>query len=86
MPPNELAAYARRMTQDRFDPDDVIEPDGSASTEQVHYAEATHSVLTPMGQVESYGDFARGLGARRIKVLGALFLLVGIAVIVVSEI
>ena len=42
--------------------------------------------LTPMGQVESYGDFARGLGARRIKVLGALFLLVGIAVIVVSEI
>ncbi len=73
------------MTQDPFDPDDVIEPDGSASTEPVEYSEATHSVLTPMGQVESYGAFARGLGARRIKILGALFLLAGIAVILVSE-
>lgn len=84
-PPPELAAYARRMAQEPFDPDDVIEPDGSASTEQVEYSEATHSVLTPMGQVESYGAFARGLGARRIKVIGALFLLAGIAVILVSE-
>ena len=44
------------MTRDPFDPDDVVEPDGSASTEQVEYGEATHSVLTPMGQIESYGE------------------------------
>jgi hypothetical protein len=67
------------------DPFEPIEPDGSASTEQVEYAEATHSVLTPMGQIESYGAFARGLGARRIKALGAFVLLAAVALIVVSE-
>jgi hypothetical protein len=30
------------------------------------------SVLTPMGQVESVGSFARGLGARRVKWLIAV--------------
>ncbi len=69
----------------RDDPFDPIEPDGSASTEQVEYAEATHSVLTPMGQVESTGDFARGLGARWVKAIGAIVLLAGIALIAASE-
>ena len=73
------------MTRDPFDPDDVVEPDGSASTEQVEYGEATHSVLTPMGQIESYGSFARGLGARRIKLVATIVLLAGIAVLVVAE-
>ncbi len=73
------------MTHDPLDPDDVIGPDGSASTEQVEYGEATHSVLTPMGQVESYGAFARGLGARRIKAAATIILLAGIVVLVVAE-
>jgi hypothetical protein len=69
---------------DPFDPDEVIEPDGSASTEQVEYSEATHSVLTPMGQIESYGSFARGLGPRRVTIaIGALGLIL-IALIAAS--
>ena len=32
------------------------------------YGEARSSVLTPMGEVESLGDFARGLGSRRVKI------------------
>ncbi|HUS41343.1 MAG TPA: hypothetical protein VMY16_01635 [Ilumatobacteraceae bacterium] len=64
---------------------DTVEPDGSASTEPVEYTEAAHSVLTPMGQIESYGHFARGLGARRIKAVGALLLFAAIAVLAVSE-
>jgi hypothetical protein len=67
------------------DPFERVEPDGSASTEQVEYADAAHSVLTPMGQVESYGHFARGLGARRVKVIGAGVLLTGIALIIATE-
>jgi hypothetical protein len=36
--------------------------------EAVTYGESRSSVLTPMGEVESMGDFARGLGARRVKI------------------
>jgi hypothetical protein len=66
-------------------PDDLIEPDGSASTEQVEYSEATHSVLTPMGQIESYGSFARGLGPRRVKIAIAAFGIMLIGVLVIAE-
>jgi hypothetical protein len=37
-----------------------------------------------MGQVESAGNFARGLGARRIKALGAIVLVVCIALLALS--
>ena len=67
---------------DPLDPDGVVEPDGSTSTEQVEYAEATHSVLTPMGQIESYGNFARGLGPRSVKIAIGAFGLALIALIV----
>ena len=58
-----------------LDPSEPIAPDGSASTEQREYGpEEVPSVLTPMGQVESLGNFARGLGPRTVKTLlfGAL--------------
>ncbi len=67
------------------DPEGFVEPDGSASTEQVEYGEETHSVLTPMGQIESYGSFARGLGPRRVKIGVTAMLLVAIALIAISE-
>jgi hypothetical protein len=67
------------------DRDGLVEPDGSASTEQVEYGEETHSVLTPMGQIESYGNFARGLGARRVKIGAAAVLLGAIVLIAISE-
>jgi hypothetical protein len=73
------------MTQEPFDPDDAIEPDGSASSEQVEYSEATHSVLTPMGEIESYGAFARGVGPRRIKIAVAALLIAGIAALAIAE-
>lgn len=47
-------------------PDD--EPIDSLPSEPVTYSEARSSVLTPMGEIESLGGFARGLGARRVKV------------------
>ena len=47
-------------------PDD--EPIDSLTSESVTYGEARSSVLTPMGEVESLGDFARGLGSRRVKI------------------
>ena len=62
------------------DPDSDIDPVGSASIEVPEYgADEVHSALTPVGQIESYGAFARALGPRRIKiviaVVGALALL-----------
>jgi hypothetical protein len=60
------------------DPLDAPSPDGTASVEQPEYGpEEVSSVLTPMGQVESLGDFARGLGPRVVKVVlfGSLALL-----------
>lgn len=44
------------------------EPIDSLTSEPVTYREARSSVLTPMGEVESLGDFARGLGVRRVKI------------------
>ncbi len=66
-----------------LDPLEPMSPDGSASVEQPEYGpEEVASVLTPMGQVESLGSFARGLGPRVVKIvlLGslALVLLVGV--------
>lgn len=60
------------------------EPDGSSTAEPVPYADARHSVLTPIGQVESAGNFARGLGARRIKMFGAVVLVVCLALLALS--
>lgn len=70
---------------DPFDPDEFVEPDGSASTEQVEYSEATHSVLTPEGQIESYGSFARGLGPRAVKIAIATVGILMIGALVAAE-
>ncbi len=40
----------------------------SAPVRQRRFDEGPGSVLTPMGQVNSAGAFARGLGARRLKI------------------
>jgi hypothetical protein len=40
----------------------------SAPVRQPRFDEGPGSVLTPMGQVNSAGAFARGLGARRLKI------------------
>jgi len=45
------------------------EPIDSLTREPIRFDEAVHDVLTPMGQVESYGAFARGLGPRRVKIV-----------------
>jgi hypothetical protein len=37
-----------------------------------------------MGQVESAGNFARGLGARRIKAFGAVVLVICLALLALS--
>jgi hypothetical protein len=55
---------------DEVDPLRLTPPDGSASVEQPEYGpEGVHSVLTPAGQIDSVGQFYRGLGPRRTKVL-----------------
>jgi hypothetical protein len=64
---------------DELDLSRMTQPDGSASVEQPEYGpEEVHSVLTPAGQIESAGQFARGLGPRRTKIL--LFGTLGIVV------
>lgn len=71
-------------TLDPLDPVDIPAPDGSASVEQPEYGpEEVASVLTPMGQVESLGNFARGLGPRMVKVLlfGSLVFLIVVGVV-----
>jgi hypothetical protein len=73
-----VAVYAAAV------PAPPVGPDGSSSAEPVPYADATHSVLTPMGQVESAGNFARGLGARRIKAFGAVVLVACLALLALS--
>jgi hypothetical protein len=59
-------------------------PDGSASVEQPEYVpEEVHSVLTPAGQIDSVGQFSRGLGPRRTKILlcGTLGLILVIGIL-----
>jgi hypothetical protein len=41
------------------------EPTDALTSEPPEFGEPRSSVLTPMGEVESVGNFARGLGARR---------------------
>ena len=45
------------MGRDPYDADPLYESDGGPGSE-----------LTPMGQVDSIGSFARGLGAHRTKI------------------
>lgn len=59
-------------------PDDEQPPFDALTAEPPQFGEPRSNVLTPMGEVESLGDFARGLGARRIRVtifaIGAVLL------------
>lgn len=48
-------------------------PLDAVTVEPAAYSEGKASVLTPMGQVESLGGFAGGLGRRRVKILLAAF-------------
>jgi hypothetical protein len=61
------------------DPD---EPNDALTSEPPEFGEPRSSVLTPMGEVESIGDFYRGLGARRTKIVifgfGGLVLLIAL--------
>ena len=43
-----------------------------------------HNPNTPEGQIESMGNFARGLGARRIKVAMLITLVIIVVVLVVG--
>lgn len=52
--------------------DDQDELLDSSLVEPPTFEPERSSVLTPMGQVESVGSFARGLGARRVKWLIAV--------------
>ncbi len=45
-----------------------------------------HNPNTPEGQIESVGMFARGLGARRIKFIGFVILVVIVAIVVINAI
>ncbi len=60
------------------------EPLDESTGQPPEFAEARHSVLTPMGEVESIGSFARGLGPRRATIMifgtaGVLLLLAVLA-------
>ncbi len=43
------------------------EPTDALTSEPPEFGEPRSSVLTPMGEIESIGNFARGLGARRTR-------------------
>lgn len=45
------------------------EPVDALTSEPPEFGEPRSSVLTPMGEIESMGDFSRGLGARRMKMV-----------------
>ncbi len=45
------------------------QPFDALTSEPVPFGDAPRDALTPMGQVDSIGSFARGLGARRVKIL-----------------
>lgn len=64
------------------DPLEPPTPGGSAAVEPHEYGpEEAASVLTPMGQVESLGNFACGLGPRR----GRIALFGSLAVLLLAE-
>lgn len=58
------------------------EPLDALTSEPPEFGEPRSSVLTPMGEIESIGDFYRGLGARRARRVvfgfGALILLIAL--------
>ncbi len=58
------------------------EPVDALTSEPPEFGEPRSSVLTPMGEIESIGDFYRGLGARRTKMVvfgvGGLLLLLAL--------
>lgn len=62
---------------DRLDPDAA--PFNPLTEQPVTYGEESLNVLTPMGQVESYGRFARSLGPRRVKMV---LVVLGICVLI----
>ena len=69
---------------DEVNPSRMTPPDGSASVEQPEYGpEEVHSVLTPAGEIDSLGQFYRGLGPRRTKILlfGTLGLILAIGIL-----
>lgn len=52
----------------------IGDPDDSATDAPPPLLEEdVHDVLTPMGEVDSLGSFARGLGARRVKFMIVVF-------------
>lgn len=52
-----------------IDPDDELDgPIDESTGDPPEFDDARHSALTPMGEVESIGSFANGLGARRTKI------------------
>jgi hypothetical protein len=63
-------------------PPDDEPPFDALTAEPPVFGEPRSNVLTPMGEIESLGDFYRGLGARRTKVLifgvGGLLLLIAL--------
>ena len=67
------------MSDDLGGDDLPDEPIDALTTEPPEFSEPRSSVLTPMGEVESLGDFSRGLGARRTKI--AIFGVGGIVVL-----
>jgi hypothetical protein len=52
--------------------DDPSAPYDSSIDQPPKFESARHSVLTPEGEIESMGSFARGLGGRRMKWLIAI--------------
>ena len=67
----ETGSSAYAVVMEAKNPEDA--PFDTVTSESKTYGEGQSSALTPMGQVESLGGFARGLGRRRVKVLLACF-------------
>lgn len=72
---------------DPFDPSGgTDEPLDSLTVQPVEFAPGRLNALTPMGQVESMGDFARGLGPRVIRAFLVVAALAMLAAALVSAI
>lgn len=62
----------REGHDDRDDREDTATLDGpldASTAEPPVFGESRHTVLSPSGQFESERDFARSLGARRMKIV-----------------
>ena len=68
------------------DPLEDTNPETTSHGESWVFDEVPHNALTPMGQVDSVGAFARGLGPRRVKMIVAAGAVVALVMALVTTV